>query len=190
VSIDSSSDESPSSTTPSAGTISHGKLFERHVDERAVGSLAMRLRRHELGERLERFGGLAHGAHLDPMAKQHDIDESREFPEERHPLDAEHGRGAVRVRDADRDCHERHHARLAVAQLSAKALEERHATVDVEHRGEREKDPVGPRHHKKTPAFHEWEGGRDRDHWNGEREAHPEAATEVGYRVALVLLHT
>ena len=85
---------------------------------------------HQLGQLIERPGGLPHGAHLQPVTQKHDVDQRDQLPEEALAQVQELGGDAVDQRHRDRQRDKRHHARLALAQLGDGHLQERYSAIE------------------------------------------------------------
>ena len=54
-----------------------GTVFDAAVGRDAFGRVG-----HQLGQLVQRAGGLPYAAHLDPVAQQHDVDQRHQLPEE------------------------------------------------------------------------------------------------------------
>src|SRR2546426_9229468 len=63
--------------------------IERDLFDGPVGTEAMCLGREEPDELFQGARGAEHGAHLDPVPEQHDVDERRRLPKEHAPGKAE-----------------------------------------------------------------------------------------------------
>ena len=163
----------------------HLHPIERHVGEGAVGLLHVGLGGQELGHLLERVARAHDGAHLDPMAQQHDDDERGQLPEEVHVRvgHAEHAAlhervDAVDVGGGDAERHERHHGGLAAAQLVCRAAQKRPAAVPEQHGGQRRHEPVGAGERERD-GQRKPHGRRQQHDGDGKHEAHEEPALEI-----------
>jgi hypothetical protein len=79
---------------------------------------------------------LGDGAHLQPVAEQHDRDEGGELPPD---LDVEQAQGAgPRRHEGDDDCQgdQGHHPWLAIGQLALRAADKDNAAVEEDQRAE------------------------------------------------------
>ncbi len=95
----------------------------------------------ECGEGIEGGSRLREGAHLEPVAEEHDDDEEGEFPPEveRVVEDAERGSPGCEERDRDREGDEQHHARRARTELRPSPTRNGrppHTKITVPSRGE------------------------------------------------------
>ena len=128
---------------PDQHLVARLQLIQRDVPNGAVRLDPMRLGRQQPGQILQRLRRAHHGAHLDPVAQQHDVDQRGQLPEEDLPAQAEDDQAAVHICDGDGQGDQRHHARQPVPQLIDEPFQEGPAAVEEDERGEGEQDPHG-----------------------------------------------
>ena len=116
---------------------------------------------------------LPEGFHLQPVAEQHDRDESGQLPPELQ-VEPSDGRGERRcVRDGDSHRDQQHHPRLALLDLGPRTREKDPAAPKEDHRAEDGSDPVdaGEVELVAEPVHDHRAGDDDRD---GQQQAPPE----------------
>ena len=134
----SSTSERPSTTSPSAGMpgprphqhkVAAAQITYCYLFDCAVGADAVGCVRHQLSQLIERARRLAHTAHLEPMAKQHHVDQQCHLPKETAVrVDEDHGE-AVDKGHGNRQRNQQHHAWLAADDLRHGHLQKRNAAV-------------------------------------------------------------
>src|SRR5660397_201153 len=96
--------------------VGHGDVLRGAVFLQQVGFVG-----HEAGQLLQGLRGTHHGAHLHPVAQQHDVHQRGQFPEEDLPGQAQdHGR-AVGEGGGYGHGYQGHHARVGFLQLVRRA---------------------------------------------------------------------
>ena len=138
VTVDSSTWLSPSSTSASTGTFEPGRMSSRSptcdLGGRDLDGLAVaqhdRLRRGEVEQRADGVVGAAAGAHLEPVAEQHEGREHAGGLVEDLALDEERGRDRVQPAGADGDGDQHHHVQRPGAQRGDRAGEEDRRRVE------------------------------------------------------------
>ena len=126
----------------------------------------------------ERASGEAEGAHLLPVAEQHDGDQRRELPPELEVDETGLGGQAGEEGDGNGERDEKHHAGLPPAQLLPTAAQEDRATVEEDDRAEdgRHQLVAGDAvEGVAEPVLHHLAEGDDRD---CQQQREPEAAAE------------
>ncbi len=130
--------------------IAFSDLRERNIFNRVafsgVGPFAVSSVGHETRQLLQCGGCRQDRAHLDPVARQHDIDQGGQLPEEGAPLESDDHGGGVGVGHRDRKGDQGHHPRRLLRQLVTHAGQERPAAVEVDAAADGEHDPGPPRH--------------------------------------------
>ncbi len=147
----------------------------------------MGLRGHQPRQFLQGPRGPHHGAHLDPVPQEHDVQQGGQLPVEHHPGQPEAHRSGVHVGGGDGHPDQGHHPGEPGGQLADQSLEEGEAAVQEDQGGE------GKQH---VPVAGEAQGsfqpqqpldqrgqGQDRQ---GQRQGNPEAPAEVLDPVAFV----
>ena len=82
--------------------VAHVEVGWGHLDD-VLALDALGLVWQQCRQRVERRGGLGQGAHLDPMAQQHDDDQQRQFPPEFELVMDEPERGGPGGEEGHRD---------------------------------------------------------------------------------------
>ena len=139
------------------------------------------------GERIQGRGGLGEGAHLDPVPKQHDDHQQRQFPPEIQPtvqqVQARTPRGDEGDRDRERD--QQHHAGFAGADLGDSTRQERATSPEVNDRAQKRRDPPDPFRVRQLVADEMGESAVEPDDRDRENQHDPEERAELGYVIAV-----
>jgi hypothetical protein len=186
VTIASLTSDSPSTTSPSAGTLAPGRTSSRSpLAQRLTGTVSVppsgdALGRvgHQFGQLVQRPRRLAHAAHLQPVAEQHDVDQRHQLPEEGLARRQQQRGQAVDVRDADGQRDQRHHPRLPVAQLGHGHRQEGHATVEEDNRAKDRRYPGRQGNLRRRKAQPHLQHLAVDQHRNAQDQRHPEAPPE------------
>ena len=140
-------------------------------------------------QRVQGALGRAECPHFDPVAEQHDGHQQRQFPPEVQIEVPDPQAGSPGRDERDRDGHadQQHHPWLPVPQLIQAALEERHPSVEEDHRAKHRWDPSRAREFRghvpqKVPEHRAEIYNRDR-----EDQRQPEPVLEHGRAVSGVL---
>ena len=146
VTVDSSTSLSPSTTSASTGTFAPGRISSRsptsHLGGRDLDRLAVAHhdghRRCEVEQRADRIVRAAAGAHLEPVAEQHEARQHRRRLVEDLALDEERGGDRVEPAHADRNRDQHHHVERARPQGGDRAHEEDRRGVEDDRQAEQE----------------------------------------------------
>ncbi len=144
--------------------------------------------RQQIGERSEGAAGLADGAHLHPVAEQHDGDEGRELPPELEVKPAESGGGRSDVGDRDRHTDQKHHPGLAILRLLHRSLQKRRTSIDEKNGAENRSDPGRPGKGRSRVSEPLLDRLGEEDDRKSQRQRQPEAVSEHVNAVAGVLV--
>ncbi|GAA2202052.1 hypothetical protein GCM10009849_28910 [Sinomonas flava] len=178
---------------PAAGAhedeVTHRQLGGRDRLRLAGATDPLGLVGQECGERLERPARGAEGAHLEPVAQEHDRDEEGEFPPEVEvePADPQARRPGRGEGNRDRHGDQQHHPRLAGPRLAEAALEERQAAIEEDHGPQDGADPLAAGEHRRHRAEEVPEHRAEVHDDKRQPEGQPETVAEHGDRVARVL---
>ncbi len=140
--------------------------------------------REQGGECVERATSLRDGSHFQPVAEDHDRNQSCQFPPDFNFEETE-GCGERRSEgDDDGEADESHHAGLAVGKLAPCSAEEHEPAINEDDRSEDGGDEFRARERRCGVSKPVLDVGRPEDCGNGEGEAQPEFVAKHGDGVA------
>ncbi len=165
------------------------QLVQGHGFGAVLGHL-LRLIGQQFGQRIQRAGGRAQGAHLHPVAQEHDDHQQRQLPPEvqHQPANAQARGPGCDQGHGDGHGNQQHHSRLAGLQFRNTAGEEGPAAVEVDDGAQDRGNPLDPGELGNLVAEQVGEHRAEVDHGNGEHQADPEHLAEHGGVIAVATM--
>jgi hypothetical protein len=126
--------------------------------------------------------------HLDPMSKEHDIDESDQLPEKHLAGETEHDGARIDECHRDRDADERHHSGAATRHFADEPGKEWPAAIDKYDSGEPEEHiAVAGEGHDPTQTEKVLDQRRKRKNGNCQYQRNPKPSAEIRYHRCVVV---